>query len=274
MLYGKVLRAPSYGAKLTSVDVAPAKAMKGVTVAQDDSFVGVAAPTSFLAEDALDAIRENREMGNRLRSRRARNFSTTSSNTPKAACRPIRLPMNLPKAAKVVRQSYQVAYAQHSPLEPRAAVAEWKDGQLTVWTAHAKSLRRPQRTRARIPSRRRPGARHRAGFRRRVWRQAHRRNRRGSRAARASRGQTGFAALDARGGIHLGLFPSRRRSSKSKPASIQDGKLTSWHFININSGPCRAWRRPYHIGKNHSRYVELQTAAAPRLVSRPRRHRQ
>ena len=56
MLYGKVLRPPSFGAKLTSIDVAPAKAMKGVIVAQDDSFVGVIAPTSFLAQDALDAI--------------------------------------------------------------------------------------------------------------------------------------------------------------------------------------------------------------------------
>ena len=25
-------------------------------------------------------------------------------------------------------------YIAHAPLEPRAAVAEWKDGKLTVWT--------------------------------------------------------------------------------------------------------------------------------------------
>ena len=29
---------------------------------------------------------------------------------------------------------YRVAYIAHSPLEPRAAVAEWKDGKLNVWT--------------------------------------------------------------------------------------------------------------------------------------------
>ncbi len=52
MLYGKILRAPSYGAKLVSIDLAPAKAMKGVVVVQDDQFVGVAAPTSSLAEIA------------------------------------------------------------------------------------------------------------------------------------------------------------------------------------------------------------------------------
>src|SRR5437588_5580846 len=56
MLYGKVLRAPSYGAKLTAIDLAPAKAMKDVVVLRDDSFVGVAAPTTFRAEEALAAI--------------------------------------------------------------------------------------------------------------------------------------------------------------------------------------------------------------------------
>ena len=39
----------------------------------------------------------------------------------------------LAKAKHVLRQSYHVAYVQHAPLEPRAAVAEWTDGKLTVW---------------------------------------------------------------------------------------------------------------------------------------------
>ncbi len=30
--------------------------------------------------------------------------------------------------------TYPIAYIAHAPLEPRAAVAEWKDGKLTVWT--------------------------------------------------------------------------------------------------------------------------------------------
>jgi isoquinoline 1-oxidoreductase len=34
----------------------------------------------------------------------------------------------------VLRESYRIAYIQHAPMEPRAAVAEWKDGALTVWT--------------------------------------------------------------------------------------------------------------------------------------------
>ncbi len=33
-----------------------------------------------------------------------------------------------------LEQTYTIAYIAHAPLEPRAAVAEWKDGKLTVWT--------------------------------------------------------------------------------------------------------------------------------------------
>ena len=36
-------------------------------------------------------------------------------------------------AAHKLDASYTVAYIAHAPLEPRAAVAQWTDGKLTVW---------------------------------------------------------------------------------------------------------------------------------------------
>ena len=55
MLFGKVLRPPSWGARLVSIGLAPAKAMKDVVAVQDDNFVGVAAPTTHQARAALAA---------------------------------------------------------------------------------------------------------------------------------------------------------------------------------------------------------------------------
>ena len=63
MFYGKVLRAPSFGAKLTSVDLGPAKAMKDVVAVQDGQFVGVAASTAFLAEQARGGHRRHGQVG-------------------------------------------------------------------------------------------------------------------------------------------------------------------------------------------------------------------
>ncbi|MHC4736460.1 MAG: molybdopterin cofactor-binding domain-containing protein [Planctomycetota bacterium] len=56
MLYGKILRPPSYGATLESVDLSKAEAMKGVVVFRDGEFVGCTAPSSFRADQALEAI--------------------------------------------------------------------------------------------------------------------------------------------------------------------------------------------------------------------------
>jgi isoquinoline 1-oxidoreductase len=40
----------------------------------------------------------------------------------------------LKAAEQTVKATYTIAYIAHTPLEPRAAVAEWVDGKLTVWT--------------------------------------------------------------------------------------------------------------------------------------------
>ena len=37
-------------------------------------------------------------------------------------------------AALTLQASYEIPYVQHAPLEPRAAVAEWDEDRLTVWT--------------------------------------------------------------------------------------------------------------------------------------------
>ena len=136
MIYGKVLRRPSYGAQLTEIDLAAARALPGVTAVQDGDFVGVAAPTSFAAEAALDAAAKTAkwetaehpssdELYAYLRSKASGRSRPDKRGSPEEAFK---------TASKVLRESYQIAYIQHTPMEPRAAVAEWDGEQLTVWT--------------------------------------------------------------------------------------------------------------------------------------------
>ncbi|MHC4170123.1 MAG: xanthine dehydrogenase family protein molybdopterin-binding subunit, partial [Planctomycetota bacterium] len=54
----------------------------------------------------------------------------------------------LSESKKVLSETYEVAYVQHTPMEPRAAVAEWADGKLTVWTG----VDGPQRNQGSIAS--------------------------------------------------------------------------------------------------------------------------
>jgi isoquinoline 1-oxidoreductase len=136
MLYGKVLRRPSYGAQLTEIDLAAARALPGVTAVHDGDFVGVAAATSFAAEAALDAAAKTAkwktaehpssdELYAHLRAKASGRSRPDKRGSPEEAFK---------TASKVLRESYQIAYIQHAPMEPRAAVAEWSGEQLTVWT--------------------------------------------------------------------------------------------------------------------------------------------
>ncbi len=132
MLYGAVLRSPTYRGKLSSVDVEPARAMSGVVVVKDGDFVGVAAPTAYAARQAVAAIAEtakwdesplppSESLADHLREhssgRRESPFTDEVKSAPKS-----------------LQQVYHIAYVQHAPLEPRTALAEWSDGKLTVWT--------------------------------------------------------------------------------------------------------------------------------------------
>jgi isoquinoline 1-oxidoreductase len=149
MLYGKILRAPSYGAKLESIDLSKAKAMKDVLVMRDDQFVGCAAPSAHAARQALEAIAataswktvpqvSSREVHAHLKSNSRGGRPRTRGSVEKA----------LSDSEKVLSETYEVAYVQHTPMEPRAAVAEWEDGKLTVWTG----VDGPQRNQGSIAS--------------------------------------------------------------------------------------------------------------------------
>src|SRR5213082_1237972 len=137
MLYGKVLRPPSFGATLTSFRQDETKAMPGVFVVRDGDFVGAAAPTEREAQEALDAVKaewievpqiSNKELFAYLKQN---GVGKTEDRFRKQKGS---IEEGLANAAHRLDATYAVAYIAHAPLEPRAAVAQWTDGKLTVWT--------------------------------------------------------------------------------------------------------------------------------------------
>lgn len=137
MLYGKVLRPPSFGATLASCDDSAAKAMSGVVVVRDGAFIGVAAPSAHEAQKALDAIRTQWKEVPQISSKELFSYLKTSAE-PSSNGRSRRekgsLGEGFAAAAHRLDATYNVAFIAHAPLEPRAAVAQFADGKLTVWT--------------------------------------------------------------------------------------------------------------------------------------------
>ncbi len=137
LLYGKILRPPSFGATLLSVDVAEAQAMSGVVVVHDGDFVGLAAPSEGQAQRALEAIhahwKETPQISNReLFSHLKENAAGKSEDRFRKQKGSVE--EGLSGAAHRLDATYTVAFIAHAPLEPRAAVAQWSEGKLTVWT--------------------------------------------------------------------------------------------------------------------------------------------
>jgi CO/xanthine dehydrogenase Mo-binding subunit len=136
MLYGKILRPPSFGASLISYEDSAAKALKDVVLVRDGDFVGAAAPTVAAAEAALASLRVQWKEVPQISDREI--FSYLKKNaqpSEEARFRQAKgsIEDGLSAAAHKLDASYTVAYIAHAPLEPRAAMAQWTDGKLTVW---------------------------------------------------------------------------------------------------------------------------------------------
>jgi isoquinoline 1-oxidoreductase len=139
MWYGKVLRLPSFGATLLTLDTSKAKAMTDVVVVHDGDFVGAAAPSEERAARAVEAMRAEWKTTPQPTGRELFDYLKNNPREAQGWRGPSRhvvgsMERGLGAADKRLEASYTVAYIAHAPLEPRAALARWEDGKLTVWT--------------------------------------------------------------------------------------------------------------------------------------------
>jgi isoquinoline 1-oxidoreductase len=140
MLRGRVLRPPSFKATLVSVQTKDAEALPGVTVVHDGDFVGVVAPDELIAGKALDVVKAewkavaqpaSNELFAYLKDHPAAGRGGFGGGGRGSRGS---IDDGLKAADKTANATYTIAYIAHAPMEPRAAVAEWNDGKLTVWT--------------------------------------------------------------------------------------------------------------------------------------------
>jgi isoquinoline 1-oxidoreductase len=143
LLHGKVLRPPAIGATLDSVEQTSIDSLAGAVVVTDGGFVGIAGRSAAEAARALESLRpkwtlapqpEGRELFERLRQAPEAQGGGGEGGRGGRPHVVGSVAEALPKAAHRLQSTYTVAYLAHVPLEPRAAVAHWKDGRLTVWT--------------------------------------------------------------------------------------------------------------------------------------------
>lgn len=138
MMFGKVLRPAGFNAALVSLDATQAEKIPGAAVVHDGDFVAVAAADPSTAERALSALQAKWNVPTQPSNQELfASFKQTSKsveNDDGSAQSIGFISQAIAAAAVHLHQAYTVQYIAHAPLEPRAAVAEWVNGKVTVWT--------------------------------------------------------------------------------------------------------------------------------------------
>ncbi len=147
LLYARVRRPPSHGAKLLHLDTSAAEHRPGVTLVNQDGLIAVLHADPQAAEEALTSIKAHWQSAepqvdvesiyDHLISGAAP-LKTLAQRGDVAAARA--------RATRVFEASYQKGYVAHATIEPHAAVAEVKAGRATIWA----STQTPFATRDRV----------------------------------------------------------------------------------------------------------------------------
>jgi len=139
MLHGRVVRPPAIGAKLESVDDGALKEISGIVkVVREGNFLGVVASNEWDAIRGATALKatwsksetlpDQARLWEHVRATKVVKDEVTSNtgNTAEAMGK---------DGVKVIKATYDFAIHTHGSIGPSCAVAEFKDGALTSWSA-------------------------------------------------------------------------------------------------------------------------------------------
>jgi CO/xanthine dehydrogenase Mo-binding subunit len=143
MLHGRVIRPVGVGAKLQSVDDAPARNIKGYvrTVTKGD-FVGVVAATEWAAIQSAKAVKVSWSTPLTAFSSDQQLYQHLRTTAPKASRETVNrgdAAQAIAGAAKVVEATYEFPFQSHATMGPGCAVADVQPaGVTTVWSGAQK----------------------------------------------------------------------------------------------------------------------------------------
>jgi len=134
MVHARVIRAPSYGARLVSVDESAIAHIAGAKVVRDASFLAVVAPREWSAIKAMRALEASARWEE----------SAALPDMAKLADVVLALPSEdmvveehhgaAGAAARTLEATYTRHYQEHASIGPSCAVAWMKDDGLTIWS--------------------------------------------------------------------------------------------------------------------------------------------
>ena len=136
MVCAKVLRPPSHGAKLKSLDASAVDGQDGCQVVRDGELVAVLHKYPDMAESALSKLKVEYDIPEpRFDDKTVFDYHMKNAGNGKVNGKAGNLTTGEKLAKEVVEETYLNGYVAHAPMEPHTAVAHFEGGKLKVWAS-------------------------------------------------------------------------------------------------------------------------------------------
>jgi CO/xanthine dehydrogenase Mo-binding subunit len=135
MLHARVVRPPSYSARLRELDTSKVEHMPGVVkVVRDGSFLAVVAEREYQAIAAMTALAEAAKWDQLAALPEPRDVFTHLLQQPAQTSTILERGTTAPESERAFEATFRRNYQMHASIGPSCAVAQSKDGVMTVWT--------------------------------------------------------------------------------------------------------------------------------------------
>jgi len=136
MVYAKILRPPSHGAKLKSLDASSVEGRDGFEVVRDGELVAVLHKYPDRAEKALSELKADYDIPEpRFDDKTVFDYHIKNAGKGRVNGKAGNLATGERLSKDVVEQTYLNGYVAHAPMEPHTAVAHFEGDKLTVWAS-------------------------------------------------------------------------------------------------------------------------------------------
>ena len=136
MVFARILRPPSHGAKLKSADVSGAEKISGVQVVRDGDFIAVICENKDKADEAIVRIKAEYDFNElTVNDKTVFEWMVKAQSRVSVAREGGDLEAGRKQSDKVFGSEYHDPYVAHAAIETHTALAHLEDGKMNVWAS-------------------------------------------------------------------------------------------------------------------------------------------
>ena len=136
MVYAKILRPPSHGAKVKNLDASAVDNIEGAQVVRDGELIAVLHKHPDIAEKALGSLKVEYDIPKaQFDDKTVFDYFVDNGGNSRVISKGGNIESGQKAAKYIVEETYLNGYVAHAPIEPHTALAHFEGDKLTVWAS-------------------------------------------------------------------------------------------------------------------------------------------